>query len=454
MRRFLILPLAVLLSSIVVCFAVRCLAADQQTVLVVAQDGSQIFYHRNGQPTDMEEVPKGTELRIESASGERCFVTYNGKPAYIRRQFLVTKREFLEAQAAIGQGQKTNTVSELRTATVQRQAALPAGPIGYAWPKSIILITNTAPSSYKPLKNGGTYPLLLTLESGYSIICEGVDGQKRAALLPLRDRFGNPLNVQRVGDALSVSSGYVLSGTLDLGDVDLKPGVIALADGGRYLVASLSNGTCSIVYTNGGLTETVSVPEIYVRYASMADYTSILKSLISAAESQIATGGSPAYVAAIFTNYHGSFTAETAQERGELSKQYEQRATEYQRQKLVEEQKAKGLIEFRGEWVAPHEMERRLAEEAEFQRWLRENERNIYEEMRLNTVSATKQAGAKYPEPQSLQDVERWSDYLESLCRQSDAELCRKYRITQSVLDGILDKGNREHWPALTNPDE
>jgi len=79
-------------------FAGPCLAADQQTVLVVAQDGSEIVYHRNGQPVDMEDIPKGTELTIESTSGERCFVTYKGKPAYIRRQFLVTKQEFLEAQ--------------------------------------------------------------------------------------------------------------------------------------------------------------------------------------------------------------------------------------------------------------------------------------------------------------------------------------------------------------------
>jgi hypothetical protein len=88
----------VLISSILVCFAVHCLAADQSTVLVVAQDGSRLFYHQNGTPLDMEEVPKGTELTIESVSGDRCFVTYKGKPAYIRREFLVTKQEFLAIQ--------------------------------------------------------------------------------------------------------------------------------------------------------------------------------------------------------------------------------------------------------------------------------------------------------------------------------------------------------------------
>jgi len=45
---------------------------DQPTILVVAQDGSQLFYHQNGEPIDSEEVPKGTELTIENVSGERC----------------------------------------------------------------------------------------------------------------------------------------------------------------------------------------------------------------------------------------------------------------------------------------------------------------------------------------------------------------------------------------------
>ena len=86
--------LAATASILLFCVSLPCVAADQPTVLVVAQDGTQLFYHRNGQPTDIEEVPKGTELTIESTSGERCFVTYKGKPAYIRRQFLLTRDEF------------------------------------------------------------------------------------------------------------------------------------------------------------------------------------------------------------------------------------------------------------------------------------------------------------------------------------------------------------------------
>jgi hypothetical protein len=65
---------------------------------VVAQDGAQIYYHRNGTPIDMEEIPKGTELKIESTSDDRCFLTYKGKPAYVRRQLLATKQEFFEAE--------------------------------------------------------------------------------------------------------------------------------------------------------------------------------------------------------------------------------------------------------------------------------------------------------------------------------------------------------------------
>jgi hypothetical protein len=84
-----------------------------------------------------------------------------------------------------------------------------AEPTGYAWPKTDLLITNSSPLTFKSLKTHGTYPLLVTLQSGYSVVCESVDGQKRAAFLPLRDRFGNPLDIQRVGDGISVSSGFV-----------------------------------------------------------------------------------------------------------------------------------------------------------------------------------------------------------------------------------------------------
>ncbi len=89
-----------LASLLLFCFALRCLAADKPTVLVVAYDGSHIFYIQGDELAEIEEVPKGTELTIESMSGERCFVTYKGRPAYIRRQFLVTREEFLASERA------------------------------------------------------------------------------------------------------------------------------------------------------------------------------------------------------------------------------------------------------------------------------------------------------------------------------------------------------------------
>jgi hypothetical protein len=95
--------LTAIASILLLCLTLPCVAADQPTVLVVAQDGAQLFYHQNGQPTDMEEVPKGTELTIESTTGERCFVTYKGKPAYIRRQFLLTRDEFKKPVFEAGQ---------------------------------------------------------------------------------------------------------------------------------------------------------------------------------------------------------------------------------------------------------------------------------------------------------------------------------------------------------------
>ena len=114
--------LITVIFSILVCFAVHCLAADQPTVLVVAQDGSQIYYHQNGEPIDSEEIPKGTELTIESTSGERCFVTYKGKPAYIRRQLLASKQEFLDAQQKTTQ-QQVGPPAESTASTQQKVTA-------------------------------------------------------------------------------------------------------------------------------------------------------------------------------------------------------------------------------------------------------------------------------------------------------------------------------------------
>ncbi len=76
---------------------------DQRAIWVVAEDGAQIFYHKNGTPFAMESIARGTEIQFDRTEGERCFLTYNGRPAYIRTKFLKTKQEFfVEEQKAKG----------------------------------------------------------------------------------------------------------------------------------------------------------------------------------------------------------------------------------------------------------------------------------------------------------------------------------------------------------------
>jgi hypothetical protein len=360
---------AVFVSSILISLVVRCPAADQPTVLVVAQDGAELFYHRNGKPTDIEVVPKGTELTIESTSGERCFVTYKGKPAYIRQQFLATKQEFLKAQAALGQEQKTNSVSELATAT-QGQAA-PVGPIGYAWPKTDLLITNPTPLTFKPLKNGGTYPLLVKLESGYSIVCEGVDGQKDAAFLPLKDRFGGVVSIQTVSNGVSVSDQYARFKDDNL-MVDLKPGIIPVHSGVRYSVLNKSNGILSVECTFPELTQTVEIADDTVDVLSSSEYKkgieAVLDKLKKEADEAIHLSSFPDIdVHNIFIGYEGAFAQDTADVRETLERDYEH--------KVEAAQKAKGLTNYYGQWFTTGQVATLQREELERKQIQEEQER-------------------------------------------------------------------------------
>src|SRR5882672_10405752 len=86
------------LLSIFLCvgFALAAVASESttQSSYVVGVDDAQVFYHQNGTPTAIEEIPKGTEIKIESVAGERCFFEYKGKPAYVRMKSLESKGEF------------------------------------------------------------------------------------------------------------------------------------------------------------------------------------------------------------------------------------------------------------------------------------------------------------------------------------------------------------------------
>jgi len=390
----------------------------------------------------MEEVPKGTELRIERMSGDRCFVTYKGKPAYIRRQFLVTKDEFLQAQ------QKSNHSEAVAptAGSTSSQDYTSWHVAGYAWPKATLSITNVTASSFEPLKNGGTYPLLIESESGYSIVCEGARGQKTAALLPLKDRFGNPLNIQRVTGGISVSSGFILSHTLDY--VDLKPGVILLHAGERYPVLNRSTGELSVEYTSSELTQTVEIAETAAVFLSMSGYAdaqeAVLNKLKKRADEAIHES-SLAAVEIIFRGYQGELAQDTADAREALAKEYEE--------KFAAEQKAKGLVEFHGEWVTPTEMETRMAKEAEEARqqaehdqWVEDHKSEIIQENIDANFKASALADAAYPDPS---DFEKYEAYWEQVHRGYDAEICKKYGISQSKFEAILTEWGLENKRAF-----
>ena len=264
------LKFAVVISNILVCFTPGCFATDQQTVLVVAHDGSILFYHQNGEPIDSEDVPKGTELTIESTSGERCFVTYKGKPAYIRRQFLIAREEFKRAYEA----------EQTAKGLVQYQG-------------------------------------------------EWITPQER--------------------------------------DQRLKQ---------KFEAEQKAKG---LVQYEGQWMLTNEVAQTVQRRAK-----------------------------------------EEEQARQEQVKQQEQARQEQVRQD-----------------------EQRREEAAKLEQWMQDNARKVYEEMRSNTMTLTKQADAKYPDPE---DNQKWGNYLEALFKQSDAELRKKYGVTQNVLNAVLDKGNQEHW--------
>jgi len=131
------------------------------------------------------------------------------------------------------------------------------------------------------------YPLLTKLDSGYSIVCEGVDGQKYAAFLPLRDRFGDPLTIHEMGDSVEVSSptmpvqngsGDALaiprstwSSEVDLDNIDLKPGVIPIRSGTRYPVLTQSEGNLSIQFASAVLTQMVVVAESQTQFLTLTE---------------------------------------------------------------------------------------------------------------------------------------------------------------------------------------
>ncbi|MBI4473824.1 MAG: hypothetical protein HY646_14240 [Acidobacteria bacterium] len=232
-------------------------------------------------------------------------------------------------------------------------ASFAAETIGFVWPKKDLLIPDTSKGDFKLLRGGNTYPLLKEIDAGYVVLWETIEGSPRLALIPFRDNMGN-----------LTASPYGPPVTLRSVDVKARPAFIPLTAGERYPVVARSNGNCSVAFTYGALTQIVLVAETNCSYVSAGDYTSVLSKLISSAASQISTGASSADVAATFTNYRGQFADETSKEREELAKQYTEQVALAEKHNFEAEQTAKGLVEFRGEWITPAEKQKRLEQGA------------------------------------------------------------------------------------------
>jgi hypothetical protein len=262
---------------------------------------------------------------------------------------------------------------------------LAADPIGYAWPKNDLLITNTTLSRVASMKNGGTYSLIVKLDSGYSIVCEGADGQKVAALLPLNDRFGNPLTENVNNGKLTVSSHFVIMDTLD-DYVRLKPGVVPLEGGNKYAVFDRSEGKLSIEFTFAEFTQKVSVAETDTKFLPLTDYNkavdAVIRGLKSEADDAIIEGH-PAAVSHIFKGYQGEYAQDSQDAREALAKEYAERVNvilankerEHQvaQEKFQAEQAAKGLFLYEGQWLTTNEVaEAELQKEQDRQQFRRD----------------------------------------------------------------------------------
>ena len=89
----------------------------QDSVLVVAGDNTELFYYNDSGPTGLERLAKGVQITVEKQAREQVFTTYRGKPAYIKRQLLVTPQEFAgtaEKEASIAREKAEKILADAR----------------------------------------------------------------------------------------------------------------------------------------------------------------------------------------------------------------------------------------------------------------------------------------------------------------------------------------------------
>jgi len=60
--------------------------------------------------------------------------------------------------------------------------------MGYAWPKSDLLIPDTSEGEFKRLQTERHYELVKQIDTGYVVLWENTNGSPRLAFVPFRDR--------------------------------------------------------------------------------------------------------------------------------------------------------------------------------------------------------------------------------------------------------------------------
>jgi hypothetical protein len=195
-----------------------------------------------------------------------------------------------------------------------------AEPIGHIWPKKPIEVPDKKTAAFPKPAGNARYPLLGKKKVGntdyYLLLLEDVSGAKRPALVPSFDARGNPSAEEHV-DYVIMDHTAGLKAYL---------GFYLLKAGQKYPVVSSANGKHVVRYTSYGCDALIDVEE--------ADVT--------------------------FMTVEQERTQQRALEEERLKHENEQKLA---REKFEAEQKAKGLVLYRGAWVPAQQ-----AAEAEKQR--------------------------------------------------------------------------------------
>jgi len=160
----------------------------------------------------------------------------------------------------------------------------------------------------------------------------------------------------------------------------------------KYPVLGQSDSTLSILYTNGGCSQPVEVARAEMTFIPLANYQAairlVLEGLERRAEPLIAAGSREA--AEVFRRYNGEYSKDTAVARAKLAdecdakvmavlktraeaeriarikereellrrQEEEERQRRLAQEKFEAEQKAKGLVDFEGQWITPAQVQR------------------------------------------------------------------------------------------------